>query len=141
MIVSEKILLNGKMYEVEVLETSPSSVRFKLGEREFVCEVAMSATTSRVAPNNVSTPRIPTTQKEITTDGLAAIKAPIPGLVTEILVELGTKIAQGDVCLRLEAMKMQNAILSPIEGIVSAIHTSKGAEVSMGEVLIVIAKE
>lgn len=63
------------------------------------------------------------------------IKAPIPGLVTQILVEPGQQVAVGDTVLTLEAMKMENHILAPFGGIVSSIHVNPGQCVMLKEVL------
>ena len=42
------------------------------------------------------------------------VKAPMPGLVLNILVEPGQVIAKGDGLFVLEAMKMENIIKSPV---------------------------
>ncbi|MBK6833788.1 MAG: biotin/lipoyl-binding protein [Bacteroidetes bacterium] len=56
-------------------------------------------------------------------DNLAAkkkvnIKAPMPGLVLNILVEDGTVVLKGDALIVLEAMKMENILKSPTDGTV-----------------------
>lgn len=66
------------------------------------------------------------------------IKAPMPGLVLELMVKVGDTIAKGDPVLILEAMKMENVLKAPGEGIVSAIEVDQGAAVDKGQVLIKI---
>ncbi len=63
------------------------------------------------------------------------IKAPIPGLVTQIFVEPGQHVEVGDTVLTLEAMKMENHILAPFGGIVSSLHVNPGQGVLLREVL------
>jgi biotin carboxyl carrier protein len=67
---------------------------------------------------------------------VGAVKAPMPGLVLNILVEAGQPVQQGDPLLILEAMKMENVIKSPGEGVVSRIVAEKGKPVDKGQVLI-----
>ena len=64
------------------------------------------------------------------------LKAPMPGLILEVLVAVGQSVAKGDSLLILEAMKMENVIKSPGEGIVKAIRVVKGDAVEKNQVLI-----
>lgn len=65
-----------------------------------------------------------------------AIKAPMPGLVLEISVEVGQEVQEGDNLLILEAMKMENSFTSPRAGIIKSIVVSKGQAVDKGQLLI-----
>ncbi len=67
------------------------------------------------------------------------IKAPMPGLVLEVSVEVGQTIAKGDPLLILEAMKMENVIKSAGDGVVEEILIDKGAAVEKGALLIKLA--
>ena len=69
------------------------------------------------------------------------ISSSIPGKVVTIEVELGSKVEEGQVCMILEAMKMQNEINAPISGIVSEINCSPGVSVDANVPLIVIKPE
>lgn len=64
------------------------------------------------------------------------IKAPMPGLVIEVAVEVGQSLTKGDTVLILEAMKMENVLKAAGDGIVKAIHTTKGQPVEKGQLLI-----
>ncbi len=64
------------------------------------------------------------------------IKAPMPGLVLSIQVEVGQTVQKGDPLLILEAMKMENVLKSPGEGTVKTIHAQQGAAVEKGYLLI-----
>src|ERR1700752_1441928 len=59
------------------------------------------------------------------------IKAPMPGLVLNILVEDGQEIKKGDALIVLEAMKMENILKSPTDG-----KVKKGVAVEKGQILI-----
>ncbi len=65
-----------------------------------------------------------------------AIKAPMPGLVLEISVEIGQEVQEGDNLLILEAMKMENSFSSPRAGIIKSIAVNKGQAVDKGQLLI-----
>lgn len=65
-----------------------------------------------------------------------AIKAPMPGLVLEISVEVGQEVEEGDNLLILEAMKMENSFASPRAGIIKSIVVNKGQAVDKGQLLI-----
>lgn len=67
------------------------------------------------------------------------IKAPMPGLILKISVELGQAIKKGDPVLILEAMKMENVFKSPADAVVKEIHINQGQAVEKGQVLITLA--
>jgi biotin carboxyl carrier protein len=64
------------------------------------------------------------------------IKAPMPGLVLEVSVEVGQTVQKGDKILILEAMKMENVLKAAGDGVVKAIRVAKGTPVEKGFVLI-----
>ena len=65
-----------------------------------------------------------------------AIKAPMPGLILEISVEVGQTVKENDPLLILEAMKMENSFLSPRDGVIKSIAVVKGNTVDKGQLLI-----
>lgn len=71
--------------------------------------------------------------------GDGRVKAPIPGLITHLLVNVGDAVEAGQPIAYLEAMKMQNEIRAPFAGTVAAIHVATQQTVKRGEVLIEIA--
>lgn len=74
-------------------------------------------------------------------DSLAAkkvndIKAPMPGMVLNILVTEGQEIKKGDPLIVLEAMKMENILKSPTDGVIKKIAITKGIAVEKNQLLI-----
>jgi biotin carboxyl carrier protein len=65
-----------------------------------------------------------------------AIKAPMPGLILEISVEVGQTVKENDPLLILEAMKMENSFLSPRDGVIKSIAVEKGNAVDKGQLLV-----
>ncbi|MEL6431926.1 MAG: biotin/lipoyl-containing protein [Planctomycetota bacterium] len=70
--------------------------------------------------------------------GGGTVKAVMPGVVVELLVEEGDEVTEGQPLLILEAMKMQNEIGAPGEGVVKSIHASGGQAVGAGEKLVTL---
>ena len=64
------------------------------------------------------------------------VKAPMPGLVLNILVEPGQAISKGEPMLILEAMKMENVLKAATDAVVKSIKVTKGQAVEKGVVLI-----
>ena len=64
------------------------------------------------------------------------LKAPMPGLVLNVLVEPGDSVVKGDGMMVLEAMKMENIIRTPADGIVKSIDVRKSDAVEKNQVLI-----
>ena len=67
---------------------------------------------------------------------ISEVKAPMPGLVLDVLVSVGQAVEIGEKILVLEAMKMENAIKSPTAGTIASIHVTKGQAVDKNFVLI-----
>ncbi len=67
-----------------------------------------------------------------------AVVAPMQGMVLTVKVKPGDKVAEGDVILIIEAMKMRNDVRSPFSGVVKEVLTHDGEVVGSGDVLVVI---
>ena len=67
-----------------------------------------------------------------------AVKAPLPGTITEIKVQVGQQVNVGETLIVLEAMKMQNNIESEYTGQVTSIIVKQGDTVMEGAVLLTI---
>lgn len=66
------------------------------------------------------------------------VKAPLPGVVTKILVTAGQAVKKGETVLVLEAMKMENNITAETDGTVTAVCASPGDSVMEGATLLTI---
>ncbi len=64
------------------------------------------------------------------------LKAPMPGLVLSIDVEIGKEVKKGDALLILEAMKMENVIKSPTDGVIKSIAVKTGQAVEKNQLLL-----
>jgi pyruvate carboxylase len=68
----------------------------------------------------------------------AQIAAPIPGLIAQLVVSVGTKVAKGDKLLMMEAMKMQNTVYATCDGVVAELHVALGDTVESKDLLLKI---
>jgi pyruvate carboxylase subunit B len=71
-------------------------------------------------------------------DAPGTVRAPMPGLVLRVEVEVGQELAAGGGLVVLEAMKMENEIRSPGPGKVKAILVEPGQAVEKGAPLVEI---
>ena len=64
------------------------------------------------------------------------IKAPMPGLILDVLVQVGDTVKEGDYLLVLEAMKMENTLTALGDGVVKSVSVTKGEKVEKNQMLI-----
>lgn len=72
----------------------------------------------------------------LTSHKISDIKAPMPGMVLNVLVNEGDQVKKGDALIVLEAMKMENILKSPSDGTIKKIVAKKGKPVEKNEILI-----
>ncbi|MFG1745449.1 biotin carboxylase N-terminal domain-containing protein [Micromonospora chalcea] len=83
-------------------------------------------------------PRLPLPTAELAAGSLLA---PLPGAVTRVHVEVGQRVAAGDLLLTLEAMKLEHPVLAPADGVVKELPVPAGGQVETGAVLAVVDPE
>ncbi|MGE8560306.1 MAG: acetyl/propionyl/methylcrotonyl-CoA carboxylase subunit alpha [Acinetobacter sp.] len=64
------------------------------------------------------------------------LKAPMPGVITQVLVAANDQVKKDDVLMTLEAMKMEYSIRAPHDGIVAASYFQAGDQVKAGDELV-----
>ncbi len=67
---------------------------------------------------------------------VSELKAPMPGLVVGVRVEVGQQVLKGEPLLVLEAMKMENILKAPADVTIKAIRVGLRDNVQKGQVLI-----
>ncbi len=67
---------------------------------------------------------------------LNQIKAPMPGMVLDVLVKEGQEVSKGQSVLILEAMKMENVIKASDDAVVKTVKVIKGNPVEKNQILI-----
>jgi biotin carboxyl carrier protein len=145
--------VQGVDYEVEIAEVEGNIAKVNVNGIPFELELQKPINAAKhPAMNNpkVEAPKpvqaAPTQTKQATTQPAPAaavgagspIKAPLPGTVTEIKVQVGQTVNVGDVVLVLEAMKMQNNIETEYAGQVTSISVKQGDTVMEGAIMLTI---
>jgi acetyl-CoA/propionyl-CoA carboxylase biotin carboxyl carrier protein len=67
-----------------------------------------------------------------------SLEAPMPGTVLLVHVANGDAVAEGDVLLVLESMKMELAIAAPHAGTVDGLELAPGDRVALGQPLVAV---
>ena len=127
-----KVEVNGIPFEVEMQGSS-------LVE-EALPTVSTEAAAAPAAPAAApaAEPAAPAAAAKSGPGAGAPVKAPLPGVVTKILVKEGQGVKKGVTVLVLEAMKMENNITAEADGTVTGICVSTGDSVMEGTTLITI---
>ena len=69
-------------------------------------------------------------------NSIREIRAPMPGLVADVLVAAGANVKAGDPVIVIEAMKLLQTINAPCDGGLSAVHYSAGDTVEKNALLV-----
>ncbi len=113
--------VDGRNFNVSV---GPAGVAIESGSVPAHAHIPPSGPDLAVAPPIVS--------------GSGVVISPLAGVILKLHVNVGAHIAEGDVVLVMEAMKMETEIRAKVAGIVSAVNVRQGDTVSVGEVLVTL---
>ncbi len=120
------ILHEGKKYAITVLQRAGKQIVLKINGNTHTVKIN-DTVDQLVEQMGLNKP------KEVI---LKDIKAPMPGLILDILVKPGQELVKGDAILILEAMKMENVIKAEGNGVVKEVLLEKGAAVEKNQVII-----
>ncbi|RJX65085.1 oxaloacetate decarboxylase subunit alpha [Vibrio sinensis] len=67
------------------------------------------------------------------------VPAPLAGNIFKVVVQSGSEVAEGDVLLILEAMKMETEVRAARGGVVQNLHVKEGDSVTVGAPLLSLA--
>jgi biotin carboxyl carrier protein len=139
--------IGDRVYELQVREIEPDCYLFFLHHNVHECRVnerqgATFDVTIRGRSHEVTIVDPKRLRSGQNSDrhhqGVAEIRAAMPGKVVRVQTEAGKTVEKGAGVLVVEAMKMQNEMKSPREGVVVSINVKAGDTVNAGDVLAVI---
>ncbi len=87
---------------------------------------------------------VPEVKRESTPEPLSTggtLEAPLSANVIELCVAVGAYVTEGDVVMRLEAMKMETEVRANCSGKVSDIHVNAGERVESGQSIMTLSAE
>ncbi|KAB2823281.1 sodium-extruding oxaloacetate decarboxylase subunit alpha [Aliivibrio finisterrensis] len=109
----------------------------KVDGQIYNVEVGPQGVISSVAP--VSAQPAPVQSPQLSAVDAESVDAPLAGNIFKVLVQPGTEVAEGEVLLILEAMKMETEIKASRNGTVQDILTKEGDAVAVGTPLLSLA--
>ena len=137
-----KYTINGTKYEVAVGDIEENIVTVTVNGEEYKVEMEKQAEPEKVRPvvRPVAASQEPAPAKATngSTNQANALKAPLPGVITDVKVAVGDEVQEGDTVVVLEAMKMANNLTAEKAGKVTAVCVQIGESVMEGDALVVI---
>ena len=122
------ILKDNKSYHIEVVEANYIEKIFRLKIGDTIHTVNLKDRTDLLLEKMGLGSSKSTRLNEL--------KAPMPGLIYEMKVQVGDEVKKGDILLILVAMKMENAIKAAGDGKVKAIKVKTGETVEKNHIII-----
>ena len=138
-----KYTINGTKYEVAVGEIVDNIVTVTVNGEDYSVEMERPAEPEKKKPVLGKPAAATESAAEPAADQAAvnknnAVKAPLPGVITDILVQVGDEVQAGDTVVVLEAMKMANNLQAEKGGKVTAVCVKIGESVMEDDALVVI---
>ncbi|MFD2519713.1 acetyl-CoA carboxylase biotin carboxyl carrier protein subunit [Emticicia soli] len=122
------ILKDNKSYNVEVVEANYAEKIFKLKIGDTIHTVNLKDRTDLLLEKM----GMSSTKSAKLND----LKAPMPGLIYEMKVQVGDEVKKGDILLILVAMKMENAIKATGDGKVKSLKVKTGETVEKNHIIM-----
>lgn len=110
----------------------------ELEGKAFVVKVSEGGDISNIAPVTAPTPVANLAPQATASGSGEPVNAPMAGNIIKVVVAEGQQVAEGDVLLILEAMKMETQICAAKAGTVQGIKVKSGDVVGVGDTLMQI---
>ena len=140
-----KYTINGTKYVVAIGDIEENIANVTVNGEDYKVEMEIEAEPEKKKPvlRKSTTSPSPSEGGETVAEKAAvnknnAIKAPLPGVITDIKVAVGDEVQVGDTVVVLEAMKMANNLQAEKAGKVTAICVKIGESVMEDDALVVI---
>ncbi|MDO5072316.1 MAG: sodium-extruding oxaloacetate decarboxylase subunit alpha [Pasteurella multocida] len=118
--------------------SGPAVYTVELEGKSFVVKVTDGGEVGEIAPAAQPTAQTAPQPAPASTSG-TPVSAPMSGNIWKVVAKEGQKVAEGDVLLILEAMKMETEIRASQAGTVQSIHVKAGDTVAVGDTLMTLS--
>lgn len=155
------VILDGEVFAAKVSNPGADRRMVQVGDTTYEIRTVDDCTDAGIAVLELAGEHIPMTVTEVTKGaggsagapaaGTAApvaaapvapeevkdgIWAPVPGKIMDVRVKVGDTVAEGDLVLILEAMKMENELHATKKATVAAVLVKKGDQAERGQLLV-----
>ena len=128
------ILFDGTIDEI------PVAIQIDTDDHYFTLHAGANSLSLRLYPAHAAPyiPYMPEPQS-----GLAdnVVAAPMPGLLTSVMVAAAERVEQGQDVAIIEAMKMENVLTAGMSGTVEAIEAATGANLNVDDIILTITPD
>lgn len=143
-----KYKIDGKEYAVKIdkiegdqaqleVNGTPYSVEIIQEKKKETPKVAKSAPAAAPAATAATAAPAPAAAPASTGKG-KAVKAPLPGVIISVDVQVGQQVKRGQQVAVLEAMKMENGINAECDGTITEIKVKAGDSILEGTDIVII---
>ncbi|PJX13717.1 oxaloacetate decarboxylase subunit alpha [Halomonas sp. 141] len=119
-----------------VVNSGPETYTVKLNGKAYVVEVAQGGDIGEIKEQAAASGGASAGAAESAGGSGESIDAPLAGNIFKVNVRPGDQVAEGDVVIILEAMKMETEVRASSAGTVSKVNVSEGDSVAVGDALI-----
>jgi acetyl/propionyl-CoA carboxylase alpha subunit len=153
--VPSRIKINGRVYPIQlseecnkeypkqiIIQNISHEAEFEYGEDGFPKYILLDGKPADVEIEFLGKSKLSKTRGGLVAESHGnAIISPMPGKIIKLAVRENQKVEKGDLCIILEAMKMENELEAQRSGIVRKLNVKEGDLVEIDDVLIVFDEE
>jgi len=156
--VKFRISIRGRTYTVEITRAQGESFDVKIKNKLLQVKIGKTADEASLGERKMFEPSaslkaVERVKRAITQTTHAVeshisplrasdvIKAPLPGNLLEVKVNVGERVKKGDVVAIIVSMKMQNKVLAHRDGVVKEIRASPSSFINKGDILVLLNHE
>lgn len=134
-----KFTIRGHDYDVEVQSLEGRVARVEVNGTKYKVEIhadKKASKTPTLVRKEIPKPKDAHMIKK--GSSVQTVKAPLPGVIMQVMVKEGDEVKRGTTLLVYEAMKMENKLTAEKEGIIRSVKVNAGQSILQGDTLLEI---
>ena len=138
-----RVSVDGAAFEVAARRLDADRLELEAPEGRFVAEISASGNRRFVRLGTVDFVLALETagRRRAGTAAGGSLEAPMPGVVTRVMVKQGDRVEAGQPLIALEAMKMEHLVRAPRAGVVESVGAAVGEMVAGGVTLVELERD